>query len=83
MTSIPPYDINYCKDFLSFENLSYSEVPNKRPGPNNHTGWKRDQKLIVVRGKMSGVEVFECFLFVISFKIFGFILIVIYVKNIH
>ena len=30
-----------------------SEVQNKRPGPNNRPGWKRDQKLIVVQGQIN------------------------------
>ena len=32
--------------------LVYSKVLNKRPGPNNRPGWKRDQKLIAVQGQI-------------------------------
>ena len=31
----------------------YSEVLNKRPGPDSRPGWKRDQKLIAVQGQIN------------------------------
>ena len=33
--------------------FNYSEVLNKRPGPNNFPGWKQDQKLIAVQGQIN------------------------------
>ena len=43
-------------DFLEMSTLLglyYSQVPNKRPWPNNRPGWKRDKKSIAVQGQIN------------------------------